>query len=225
MSTVFITGTNRGIGLEFVRQYAAEGWRVHATCRNPAKATELKAVKGDVTIHGLDVADDAAVAALAAELNGEAIDILINNAGILDSSSFGRTDSDTWLRAFRINSIAPLHLLERFTPHLERGSMKRAAALTSKMGSIADNTSGGSYIYRSSKAALNAAMKSAAIDLRPRGIIVAVFHPGWVQTDMGGAGAQIDTRTSVSGLKARIAALKLGDSGRFFNYDGDELPW
>jgi NAD(P)-dependent dehydrogenase (short-subunit alcohol dehydrogenase family) len=225
MPTVFITGANRGIGLEFAREYVAEGWRVHAACRNPAKASDLRAVKGDVTVHALDVADDTALEALAEKLKGEAIDVLINNAGILDSDGFGRTDTETWMRAFRVNSIAPLHVLERFLPHLERGQKKTAVALTSKMGSIADNGSGGSYIYRSSKAALNAAMKSAAIDLKAKGITVAVFHPGWVKTDMGGRGAAIDAKTSVAGLRSKIASLKPGDSGRFFNYDGKELPW
>src|SRR5690606_29953307 len=138
---------------------------------------------------------------------GEAIDLLINNAGISADDAFGRTDTDDWLRAFLINSIAPIHVLEAFLPHLERGREKTAVALTSKMGSIADNGSGGSYIYRSSKAALNAAMKSAAIDLRPRGIKVAVFHPGWVRTEMGGPNGLIDTTASVAGLRAKIAAL------------------
>lgn len=225
MPTVFITGSNRGIGLEFARQYAAEGWRVHATCRDPDKARDLAAVSGDVKIHRLDVTDDAAVAALAAKLESEAVDVLINNAGLLERSSFGRTDGEAWLHSFHINCIAPIHLLERFTPHLERGKLKRTVAITSKMGSIADNTSGGSYIYRSSKAALNAAMRSAAIDLRPKGIVVAVLHPGWVKTDMGGPGALIDATTSVSGMRAKIAALSPEDSGRFFNFDGQELPW
>ncbi|HEX5958386.1 MAG TPA: SDR family oxidoreductase [Hyphomicrobiaceae bacterium] len=225
MPVVLVTGSNRGIGLEFVRQYAAEGWRVHAACRNPDRARELAAVSGDVTVHRLDVTDDAAVGALATALEGEGLDVLINNAGLLESSSFGRTDGEAWLRSFRVNCIAPIHLLERFTPHLERGKLKRAVAITSKMGSIADNTSGGSYIYRSSKAALNAAMRSAAIDLRPKGIIVAVLHPGWVKTDMGGPGALMAAATSVSGMRARIAALSPADSGRFFNFDGQELPW
>lgn len=225
MPVVLVTGSNRGIGLEFVRQYAAEGWHVHAACRNPDRARELAAVSGDVTVHRLDVTDDAAVGALATALEGEGLDVLINNAGLLESSSFGRTDGEAWLRSFRVNCIAPIHLLERFTPHLERGKLKRAVAITSKMGSIADNTSGGSYIYRSSKAALNAAMRSAAIDLRPKGIIVAVLHPGWVKTDVGGPGALIDAATSVSGMRARIAALSPADSGRFFTFDGQELPW
>lgn len=225
MPTAFITGANRGIGLEFVRQYAEDGWRVHAACRDPGAATELGSIGGDVTVHALDVADDGQIEALARKLKGEPIDLLINNAGVLDDDRFGDTDTATWLRAFRINSIAPLHLLERLAPNLERSTLKRAVTLTSRMGSIADNGSGGDYIYRSSKAALNAAMKSAAIDLRSRGIAVAVLHPGWVRTDMGGPHAAIDVRTSVSGLRATIDSLTLKETGRFFSYDGKELPW
>lgn len=225
MPTVLLTGANRGIGLAFAGAYAADGWRVLATCRNPRAAGELGAVKGDVQVHPLDVADDGAIGALAQSLKGEAIDLLINNAGISADDAFGRTDTDDWLRAFLINSIAPIHVLEAFLPHLERGREKTAVALTSKMGSIADNGSGGSYIYRSSKAALNAAMKSAAIDLRPRGIKVAVFHPGWVRTEMGGPNGLIDTTASVAGLRAKIAALTPAESGGFFNYDGKALPW
>ncbi len=225
MPTVLLTGANRGIGLAFAGAYAADGWRVLATCRNPRAAGELGAVKGDVQVHPLDVADDGAIGALAQSLKGEAIDLLINNAGISADDAFGRTDTDDWLRAFLPNSIAPIHVLEAFLPHLERGREKTAVALTSKMGSIADNGSGGSYIYRSSKAALNAAMKSAAIDLRPRGIKVAVFHPGWVRTEMGGPNGLIDTTASVAGLRAKIAALTPAESGGFFNYDGKALPW
>lgn len=226
MPTVLITGTNRGIGLEFVRAYAVDGWKVHATARRPAVAAELKAVKGDVTVHALDIADDGAVAALARTLDGEAIDLLINNAGVIGAdNAFARTDAKAWLETLRVNAIAPLHVLEQFLPHLLRGKLKRAVSITSKMGSIADNGSGGSYIYRSSKAALNAVMKSASIDLKPKGVTVILFHPGWVRTDMGGAGASIDVQTSVAGMRAKIAALGPADSGRFFNYDGKELPW
>jgi len=225
MPSAFITGANRGIGLEFVRQYAAAGWRVHAACRDAALATALDSIEGDVTVHALDVADDSQIEALARNLKDKPIDLLINNAGILDDDRFGQTDTATWLRAFRVNCIAPLHLLERLAPNLERGKLKRAVALTSRMGSITDNGSGGDYIYRSSKAALNAAMKSAAIDLRSRGIVVAVLHPGWVKTDMGGPHAAVDVRTSVSGLRSVIDSLSLKETGRFFSYDGKELPW
>ncbi len=225
MPTVLITGANRGIGLELARAYAVEGWRVHAACRDPARATELKAIKGDVTVHALDVSDDDSVLGLARSLEREAIDILINNAGMLPRDRLGQTDTREWLQAFHTNSIAPVHVLEAFLPHLERGAEKTAIALTSKMGSIADNSSGGSYLYRSSKAALNAAMKSAAIDLKSRSIKIAVFHPGWVRTDMGGPNGMIDTRTSVAGLRKKIAALRVDESGGFFNYDGTPLPW
>lgn len=226
MPTLLITGANRGIGLEFARTYAAEGWRVHATARRPAAARDLNAVKGDVTVHALDVTDDGAIDALALVLDGEAIDLLINNAGVIGpDNSFGRTDSKGWLDTLQVNAIAPIHVLERLLPHLLRGKLRRAVAVTSKMGSIAENGSGGSYIYRSSKAALNAAMKSASIDLKPKGVTIAVFHPGWVRTDMGGPGASIDVQTSIAGMRGKIAALTPADSGHFFNYDGTELRW
>jgi len=226
MPSVLVTGSNRGIGLEFVRQYAAEGWRVHAACRRPEAARELAAVEGDVAIHRLDVADDRQIAALAEGLGGEAIDVLINNAGVGGPrEGFGETDTATWLEVFRVNTIAPVHMAERFIEHLMRGRRKLIVGLTSRMGSIADNTGGGYYIYRSSKAALNAAMKSLAIDLAPRGVAAVVFHPGWVKTDMGGPGAQITPQASVAGMRTKIATLGPADSGCFFNYDGKPLPW
>jgi len=226
MPSMLVTGSNRGIGLEFVRQYAAEGWRVHAACRRPEAARELAAVEGDVAIHRLDVADDRRIAALAEGLADEALDILVNNAGVGGPrEGFGETDTATWLDVFRVNSIAPLHMAERFIEHLMRGRRKLIVGLTSRMGSIADNTGGGYYIYRSSKAALNAAMKSLAIDLAPRGVAVVVFHPGWVKTDMGGPGAQIAPQASVAGMRRKIESLGPADSGRFFNYDGSPLPW
>ncbi|MEX1204441.1 MAG: SDR family oxidoreductase [Dongiaceae bacterium] len=226
MPSVLVTGGNRGIGLEFVRQYAAEGWRVHAACRRPETARELAAVEGDVAVHRLDVADDRQIATLAELLADEALDILVNNAGVGGPrEGFGETDTAAWLEVFRANSIAPLHMAERFIDHLMRGRRKLIVSLTSRMGSIADNTGGGYYIYRSSKAALNAAMKSLAIDLAPRGVTVVVFHPGWVKTDMGGPGAQITPQASVAGMRKKIAALGLADSGRFFNYDGGAIPW
>ena len=226
MPSLLVTGGNRGIGLEFVRQYAAEGWRVHAACRRPEAARELAAVEGDVAIHRLDVADDRQIAALAEGLADEALDILVNNAGVGGPrEGFGETDTATWLDVFRVNSIAPLHMAERFIEHLMRGRRKLIVGLTSRMGSIADNTGGGYYIYRSSKAALNAAMKSLAIDLAPRGVAVVVFHPGWVKTDMGGPGAQIAPQASVAGMRRKIESLGPADSGRFFNYDGSPLPW
>jgi NAD(P)-dependent dehydrogenase (short-subunit alcohol dehydrogenase family) len=221
-----ITGANRGIGLEFARQYAADGWRVLATCRNPRGAKELQAVSGDVRIHALDVIDEYQLPALAKSLADEPIDILINNAGVSGpDDSFGNTPTNDWLETLRINAIAPLHVAEQFIGHLERGQRKLIVNITSKMGSIADNSSGGSYIYRSSKAALNMVSKSMAHDLKAKRIIVVVFHPGWVKTDMGGPQALLPVKASVSGMRAKIATLTAADSGKFFNYDAKPLPW
>jgi NAD(P)-dependent dehydrogenase (short-subunit alcohol dehydrogenase family) len=226
MSTVFVTGANRGIGLEFARQYAADGWRVLAACRNPRGAKELAGLPGDVRVLALDVIDEYQLPALAKSLNDEAIDILINNAGVGGfDDSFGNTPTNEWLETLRVNAIAPLHVAEQFLPHLERGQRRLIVNITSKMGSIADNGSGGSYSYRTSKAALNMVAKSMAHDLKARRIIVVVFHPGWVRTDMGGPQALLPPKASVSGMRAKIATLTAADSGKFFNYDGKPLPW
>ena len=226
MSTVLITGANRGIGLEFARQYAEAGYRVHAACRAPGSADALAALGERVTPHALDVTDHAGIEALAAGLKNEAIDILINNAGIYgEAQDFGKIDYAVWERVMRVNTLAPLKMAECFLPHLEAGKMKMIASITSRMGSIAENDSGGVYIYRASKAALNAAARSLAVDLAPRAITVIVFHPGWVKTDMGGAGALIDAETSVAGMRAVIEGAGPKDSGRFFAYDGAEVPW
>ena len=226
MPTVLITGANRGIGLEFARQYAEAGYRVHAACRTPGSADALASLGERVTLHALDVTDHGRIEALAAGLKNEAIDILINNAGIYgDQQELGKIDYAAWEEVMRVNTLAPLKMAECFLPHLEAGKMKMIASLTSRMGSIADNNAGGVYIYRSSKAALNAAARSLALDLAPRGITVIVFHPGWVKTDMGGAGALIDAETSVSGMRAVIAGAGPKATGRFFNYDGAEVPW
>ncbi len=226
MSTVLITGANRGIGLEFARQYAADGYRVHAACRAPGSADALASLGERVTLHALDVTDHGRIEALAAGLKNEAIDIVINNAGIYgEAQDFGKIDYAAWEEVMRVNTLAPLKMAECFLPHLEAGKMKMIASITSRMGSIADNNAGGVYIYRSSKAALNAAARSLAIDLAPRGITVIVFHPGWVKTDMGGPGALIDAETSVAGMRAVINGAGPKDSGRFFAYDGAEVPW
>ena len=177
----------------------------------------------DITLHELDVADETEIAALVRALQGQPIDLLINNAGVGGNDE--ATDPDPWLEVFRVNSIAPVRVLEALLPNLQRSKDPRVLNLTSLMGSIADNSSGGSYAYRSSKAALNAAMKSLAIDLKPRGITIAVMHPGWVKTDMGGPGAPVTPKASAEGLRRVIAALKPSDSGAFLNYDGAKLPW
>jgi NAD(P)-dependent dehydrogenase (short-subunit alcohol dehydrogenase family) len=220
MPTVLITGANRGIGLAFAQSYAADGWRVIAACRSPARATDLKKVRGDVVLHPLEVTDEAQVAALGKALKGEAIDVLINNAGVA-----GESDTQGWLDTFAVNSIAPVRIAQALRPHLERGEKKVVASITSGMGSIADNTSGGSYAYRSSKAALNAAMKSLSVDWASRGFAVIVLNPGWVKTDMGGSGARLAPADSVKRMRRIIDSAGPDQNGRFFNYDGKDYPW
>ncbi len=225
MPTLLITGANRGIGLALLRIFAADGWRIHACCRQPDKAKALKTVAGDIRLHRVDVTDGLRVASLARELADEAIDVLVNNAGIYGPrTGFSETDYDDWLKVLAVNTLAPLRLVERFVEHVGRSERKLVINVSSRMGSISQN-SGGAYIYRSSKAALNAVTKGLSADLAARGITVVAVHPGWVQTDMGGAGADIPAETSAAGLRQVIEGLSAKQSGRFLNYDGEEIPW
>lgn len=227
MPTLLVTGANRGLGLEFVRQYAADGWRVLACCRTLEGAATLRDVEGAVETYILDVANFPAIEKLAADLKGQTIDVLLNNAGIYGSKSsqFGSVDYDEWLRVLHIDTMAPLKMAESFIEHVAKSELKRIVTVSSKMGSIADNTSGGSYVYRSSKGAVNVVTKSMANDLKSRGVTCAVLHPGWVMTDMGGPNALISAEESVRGMKGVIDGLDLLQSGKFFNYDGNEIPW
>jgi len=230
MNTLLVTGSNRGIGLEIVRQYAQLGWRIHACCRQPDNAQELQSLAKNnsaIQIHPLDISDETQIAALADELKDSSIDLLFNNAGIYgqQNASFGNTDSQQWLDCFYINCIAQLKMCEAFVEQVARSQHKTIASMSSKMGSMADNGSGGSYVYRSSKAALNAAMKSVSIDLKPRGIKVAILHPGWVLTDMGGPHAEISTAESVQQMRNTLEKLTLDTSGSFFEIDGSIIPW
>lgn len=226
MPSVLITGSNRGLGLEFARQYAADGWRVYACCRSPEAATELNALASDsLSVHALDVSDFGAIAALAEELGDVAIDVLLNNAGVFgDGASFGALNYETWRRTLEINTLAPLRMAECFVEHVSRSEARKIVNVTSKMGSITDNTSGGRYAYRSSKAALNMATHSLALDLGSRAIAV-VLHPGWVATDMGGPGAPLQPPEAVRSMREVIEGLSDENSGEFFNYDGETLPW
>jgi NAD(P)-dependent dehydrogenase (short-subunit alcohol dehydrogenase family) len=232
MKTTLITGANRGIGLEFCRQYAADGWRVLACSRYPEKSDALNKLAAQypelIKMYALDVSDHVQIERLAQVLADESIDLLINNAGIYpdsDKSGFGHTDYAEWVQAFRTNTMAPLKMAETFATQITRSEQKTIVTITSKMGSIADNSGGGSYLYRSSKAALNMVVKSLAIDLKPIGITAVVFHPGWVKTDMGGPNALISTEQSVSGIRQIISRLTIADSGKFFGYDGQAIPW
>jgi NAD(P)-dependent dehydrogenase (short-subunit alcohol dehydrogenase family) len=232
MQTTLITGANRGIGLEFCRQYAADGWRVLACSRYPEKSDALNKLAAQypelIKVHALDVADHVQIERLAQVLADESIDLLVNNAGIYpdsDKSGFGHTDYAEWVQAFRTNTMAPLKMAETFAAQITRSQQKTIVTITSQMGSIADNSGGGSYLYRSSKAALNMVVKSLAIDLKPLGITAVVFHPGWVKTDMGGANALITAEQSVSGMRQVISRLTIADSGKFFGYDGQVISW
>jgi NAD(P)-dependent dehydrogenase (short-subunit alcohol dehydrogenase family) len=232
MKTTLITGANRGIGLEFSKQYAEDGWRVLACCRTPEEADALNTLAtrypDRVSVYALDVADHDRIDELARSLSGEPIDLLINNAGVYTDShagTFDNVDYEAWVRAFLVNTMAPLKMAQAFAPNIARGSQKTIVTISSKMGSITDNTGGGSYMYRSSKAAVNMVVKTLAIDLKRSGVIAVVFHPGWVKTDMGGPKALISVNQSVSGMRQVISRLMMADSGKFFAYDGKLVPW
>lgn len=228
---VLITGASRGIGLDMVKFAMEQNWRVFACCRHPQQADALMSVaklaNGRVSVHVADMNELATIQALAYELRNEAIDILINNAGIYgsDKNSFGNVDVQSWLETFQVNSIAPLKVSEALIEQLRMGEKKIIACISSKMGSMDDNGSGGSYIYRSSKAALNAVVKSMSIDLRDDGIKCVALHPGWVKTKMGGPNAEISTRESVTSLFNIMLSLQAKDSGRFIDIDGTDIPW
>jgi len=230
MNTILITGSNRGIGLELCKQYAEAGWSVHACCRNPQQASELQKLASQhkqITIHQLDISDIQQIQTLAKKLQDTAIDILFNNAGIYGQNDayFGNTDEQQWLECFRINTIAPMKMSEAFVSQVAASELKIIATMSSKMGSMTDNGSGGSYVYRSSKAALNAVMTSAAIDLKPKNIKVAILHPGWVKTDMGGPNAEISTEKCVHQLRNILDDFSMQQSGSFFEIDGSIIPW
>lgn len=231
MNTILITGANRGLGLEFCRQYAADGWQVIACCRHPAQADALQALAGryaNLQVEALEVADFAAIDALAAKLADTAIDVLLNNAGVYTdnkTNGFGQLDYPLWLQSLVVNTQAPVKMAEAFLPHLLRGGKKLVANVSTLMGSITDNTSGGSLYYRSSKTALNSALKSLSIDLKPQGVGVLILHPGWVKTDMGGPNGLIEAEESIGGMRQVIAGFTLQQSGDFLKYDGKLMPW
>jgi len=231
MPTVLVTGANRGLGLEFCRQYAEAGWKVLACCRRPAEADALRALAAQhplLAIHAVDLRDFATVDRLSAELAEEAIDVLLCNAGIYTdngSNGFGALDYPLWLDSFVVNTQAPVKLAEAFLPQVKRSGRRLIVAVSSLMGSMADNTSGGSFMYRSSKAALNATMKSLSLNLAGLGVGVLILHPGWVKTDMGGENAPLLPPASIAGLRQVIDGYTPADSGRFIDFRGEAAPW
>ena len=230
MSTILVTGANRGIGLEFVKQYMAMGEQVIGTYRDVGSSDELIKLSEEssaLDILNLDVASDDSMAAFPTQLGDRPVDIFINNAGVYGprDSSFGNVDEANWIPVLRINALAPLLLTQLIVENLSRGKSKKLLYVTSKMGSIDDNKGGGSYVYRSSKAALNAVVKSISVDLASEEMSVAVLHPGWVRTDMGGPNAPLSVGESIDGIMDRIVEQDLGLSGRYVEYDGSLIEW
>lgn len=227
MTTVLVTGSSRGIGLELVRQYAADGWRVIATCRDPAGAQTLASLSGAIEIQTLDLSDLKSVDKLAVALEDETIDLLINNAGLLGpvSMDLAAADYDAWREVLSVNVLGSYKVSTAFTPHVARSERKCIVTLSSRMGSIGRITTAHSLVYRASKAALNAAMKTLSVAYRDRGITVVTLSPGYVRTDMVGPNADLSPEQSVSGMRRVIAGLTFADSGRFLGIDGDEIEW
>ena len=219
MPTVLITGCNRGIGLELARQYHERGDSVIAVCRRASD--ELRAL-GVRLVEGIDVSRGESVTELKSKLGGETLDVLINNAGILRRDSFGALDYDEMRQQFEVNTLGPLRVTEALVDNLHEGS--KVAIVTSRVGSIEDNSSGGNWGYRTSKTAVNMVGANLMHELRPRGIAVGLLHPGLVATDMTG-GQGIRPADSARGLIARIDELSLGNSGGFWHAEGYELPW
>lgn len=240
MATVLITGANRGLGLEFTRQYLADGWHVIATCRHPDAASALRefAVQGNaLRIEPLDVTDKLSIAALTKALGTTALDLLINNAGVLSTDPrrsarlpdlgqfFGTLDDMSWGHVIAVNCIAPVMVSQALMPYLRRRANPKIAMVSSRMGSITLQTTPGDIAYRTSKAALNAAARNMALTLAPENIPVTILYPGWVKTDMGGNDAPLLPQESVTGMRKVIANLTMSQSGLFLNYDGSSIAW
>ena len=232
MPTVMITGANRGLGLEFVHQYLEDGWQVIATCRRPDQATALQALKagnnGKIDIHPLEIADNEAIGKLAGQLEGTAIDIFIQNAGILLNDAFRQTGFEDRLGIFRINTLSLLTITEAFIDHIAASDRKKLIYISSLKASTtesAGHTGGGDYCYRASKAAGNSIIKALSFDLAEQGVTTAAISPGWVRTDMGGPHAPLSPEESVTLMRQAIDNLSSANSGGFFNQNGEPNPW
>ena len=227
---VLITGASRGLGLEFVKQYAEEGATVFACCRDPGTSKSLHQISdeagGKVSMHALDVADAKSIASFAKSFGDEPIDVLINNAGIYGpkQQSANDMDFDGWAETFAVNTMAPLRIAQAFHHNFKKGHAKKLVTITSGMGSTVQH-SGDYFAYRSSKAAVNNVMHGLALAWKEDGIVVSLLHPGWVKTDMGGKDADLEPHESVSGMRHVIAGLSMAKSGKFLNHRGEEIPW
>lgn len=238
MPTVLITGASRGLGLEFVRQYADANWRVLATCRDPLRAGALTEMTsnacGRITTHPLDVEDFRSIEQLAQELADATVDVLINNAGIMEprgANPIGKLDYPFWERVFRVNTFAPAKMVQSFAEQVARSERRCIVTITSALASIDINqpgkplTPGDLTMYRTSKAATNMLVRNLAADLRPRGIVAIAISPGHVRTAMGGPTAPLTPEESIRGMRGVIEKLDGSHSGRFFLHNGQELPW
>ena len=230
MATILVTGANRGLGIEFVEQYLNEGYEVIATYRNENSSMDLIEMgneRSNLKLLQLDVSSKKSLNSFAKNLGNLPIDIFINNAGVYGprNSSFGNVDEENWIPAIKVNAIAPILLTQLIIKNIRAGADKKLIYITSKMGSIDDNKGGGAYVYRSSKTALNSVVKSLSVDLENEGMTVALIHPGWVKTDMGGPNAIIDREISVRGMTEVISNLDISSTGNFYNYDGSIIPW
>ena len=231
MPTLLITGANRGIGLELSKHYLSQGWQVHGCCRNPKDANALNDLAQQyeelLTVHALEVTNEKQMDALKESLLNKPVDILLNNAGVyaLGASQFGKTDDKAWYEAVLDNLVAPMKRMEHFGENVSISDKKIIASMSSKMGSMDDNGSGGAYAYRATKAALNAVMVSAAHDLRHLDITALILHPGWVRTDMGGPNGEISAEESAQMLAKILDNCSIEDSGIFFDIDGSTIPW
>lgn len=221
-----VTGANRGLGLEFAKQLTARGDSVIGTARSLDKCAALRALGTSVRVVELDVTDAASISGLGERVGKDAIDVLINNAGVSSTSkSVGQMDASELQRVFMVNSVAPMLVTGALLPQLRAGSRKLIVQITSQLGSIANNTGGSTYAYRGSKAALNQMNKCLANELGPEGFRCLAVHPGWVRTDMGGPNAHLSPEESVRAILATMDGAEPNSNGTFVNYDGSPLPW
>ena len=231
MKNALITGTNKGLGLGLTEKLLNQNYHVFATCRDYSKASNLKELKnifpGKLKVCEVDLVDPKAGMKISGFLQGTPIDIFLSNAGAIGSrnQNFGSVSSLDWAEVLKVNLIAPLLVTQSLIDNICKSTEKKIFFLSSKVGSISDNNTGGMYIYRTSKTALNQVVKSLSIDVYSRGISVIALHPGWVRTDMGGPNALISVEESVNGMTNVISNADLAVTGKFFNYDGREIPW
>lgn len=232
MPSILITGSNRGLGLEWVRQYLDLGWRVYATCRHPHQAQDLKCLQqthNALSIHQLDITHPEDVRRITQELSDIKLDILVNNAGVYfeqwGKDKLGRIDYVAWLETLKVNTLGAIRVTEALRKQLARGDKRLVITITSHMGSLEDIQSPNDYAYRSSKAALNAVMKGLAYELAESGIGILLVHPGWVRTRMGGSSAPLSTQESVTDMRKLVDQFKPTDSGQFYRHDGVIIPW